>query len=146
MIPPKLVKIAVLFLCGPSSKAIDNSLLQGVFSDDAKTVLVSPLDQRTSKKNEISNFSFSKVYEKFAKMFLEADMNKFLSPLLSAYRKNYSTQHVLICLAGEWRERLNNNYVEGSVFMDLSKAFDCIAKLDAYGFNRNLVRYIYSYL
>ena len=36
--------------------------------------------------------------------------------------------------------------------MDFSKAFGCIShelliiKLDAYGFNRNLVRYTYSYL
>ena len=75
-------------------------------------------------------------------------MSKFLSPFLSVY--NYSTQHVLIRLVVEWRERLDNNYVVGSVFMDLSKAFIpydlLIAKLDAYGFNRNLVRYIYSYL
>ena len=52
----------------------------------------------------------------------------------------------------EWRERLDNNYVVGSVFMDLLKACDCIphdlliAKFDAHGFNRTLARYIYSYL
>ena len=123
----------------------------------AKITLVSPYDKGTFEKSEISNFrsvgfleSFSNIYEKVAKRFLDADMSKFLSPFLSAY--NYSTQHVLIRLVVEWRERLDNNYVVGSVFMDLSKAFDCIpydlliAKLDAYGFKRNLVRYIYSYL
>ena len=37
-------------------------------------------------------------------------------------------------------------------FMDFSKDFNCIplgiliTKLDGYGFNRNVVRYIYSYL
>ena len=52
----------------------------------------------------------------------------------------------------ECRERPGDNYVVGSLFMDLSKAFDWIphdilvAKFDAYGFNRTLMCYIYSYL
>ena len=109
--------------------------------------------------NEMSNFrpasiltTFLKIYEKGAKSSLKADMNKFLSPSLSVYRKNYSTEHVLVRLVEEWRDRLDSNYVVVSVFMGLSKAFDfiphdlLIAKLDAYGFKRNLVLYIYSYL
>ena len=67
------------------------------------------------------------MYEKIAKWPVEADMNKFLSPIYSAYRKNYSTQHDLVHLVEEWRERLENNYVAGSVFTDFSKAFDCIS-------------------
>ena len=56
IIPPKLVKIAVHVLCSPLSKAINNSLLQGIFPDDTKIALVSPFDKGTSKKNKISNF------------------------------------------------------------------------------------------
>ena len=42
--------------------------------------------------------------------------------------------------------------MSGAVLMDLSKAFDCIphnlviAKLAAYGFDKNMILYIYSYL
>ena len=67
----------------------------------------------------------------------------------SAYQRNYSTQHVLIRLLEAWREGLDNNFVVGGVFMDLSKAFDCIphdqliAKLKAYGFDDYLVYYLY---
>ena len=48
--------------------------------------------------------------------------------------------------------KLDNDNVLGAVLKDLSKAFGCIphdllvAKLDAYGFNRDTVAYIYSYL
>lgn len=56
------------------------------------------------------------------------------------YLQNYSAQHVLICLQEEWREDLDNYFVVGGVFMDLSnKTFDCIphdlliAKLEACG-------------
>ena len=130
-----------------------------VFSQVMLKLLISSFHKGTSKKNEFSNFrpvsiltNFRRIYEKVAKSFLETYMNKFLSPFLSANRKNCRTQHVLIRLFEEWREQLDNIYVVGSVFMGFSKALNCIphdiliTKLDAYGFNRNLVRYIHSYL
>ena len=52
----------------------------------------------------------------------------------------------------EWREKLDENFIVGAVLMDLSKAFDCIphdliiAKLAAYGIERETLRLIYSYL
>ena len=58
----------------------------------------------------------------------------------------------MIRLLEEWRESLDNNFVVGSVFMDLSKVFDCIpydlsiAKLKTYSFDDYLVHYLYSYL
>ena len=78
-------------------------------------------------------------------------MNVHLSPFLSAYRKNYNTQHVLLRME-EWREHLDNNKTVGGILMDLLKAFDCIphdlllAKLAAYGIDDNLILYIHSYL
>ena len=79
-------------------------------------------------------------------------MDNILSPLISAYRKNYSSQHVLIRLLEEWRKCLDDGNLVGAILMDLSKAFDCIphdlliAKLHAYGFHKNALNYIYGYL
>ena len=79
-------------------------------------------------------------------------MNAHLSPFISAYRKNYNTQHVLLRLLKEWREHLNNNKAVGGILIGLSKAFDCVshdlllAKLVAYGTDDNLILYIHSYL
>ena len=67
-------------------------------------------------------------------------------------RKGYNSQHVLIRLLEEWRQHLDNSNAVGGVFMDLSKAFDCvpydllIAKLAVYSVNENLLMYLYSYL
>ena len=75
-----------------------------------------------------------------------------ISPFISAYKKNYNTEHVVIRLLEGWRENLDKNYVVGGVLMDLSKDFDCVphdlllAKLAAYGVDKNLLCYIYSYL
>ena len=50
-------------------------------------------------------------------------MNVHLSPFLSAYRKNYNTQHVLLRLLEEWREHLANNKTAGGILMDLYEGF-----------------------
>ena len=52
----------------------------------------------------------------------------------------------------KWREKLDKNFIVGAVLMDLSKVFDCnphdliIAKLTAYGIEREALRLIYSSL
>ena len=38
----------------------------------------------------------------------------------------HSSQHVLIRLIEECRQKLDSNHFAGAVLMDLSKAFDCI--------------------
>ena len=79
-------------------------------------------------------------------------MNIYLFPYVSAYRKECSSQHVLIRLLEEWRQHLDNIKAVGGAFMDLSKAFDCvpynllIAKLATYSVDENMLMYIYSYL
>ena len=95
---------------------------------------------------------FSKVYEIVLKNALLSALSEYMSPFISAYREGYSTQHVLARLTEEWRKNLDDDYIVGGVLMDLSKAFDCmphdllIAKLDSYGLDRNLLKYINSYL
>ena len=61
--------------------------------------------------NKISNFrpvsiltTFSKICEKVAKRFLEADIAKVLFPFLFAYWNNSSTQDILFRLVEGWRE------------------------------------------
>ena len=79
-------------------------------------------------------------------------MNNLFSRFISAYREPYNTQYVLIRLIEEWRKNLDKNYFIGAVLMDLSKTFDCIprdpviSKLAAYGFDKNMIYYIYSHL
>ena len=68
-------------------------------------------------------------------------VNYFL-PHFSAYRASYSMHHVFLCLTEEWKTNLDNNFIEGEVLMDMSKAFHSIprnlliAKLAVYGFDK----------
>ena len=45
-IPPKLVKAASDILSVPLSQAINNSFVNGIFSDAAKVAMVSPIDKK----------------------------------------------------------------------------------------------------
>ena len=158
-IPTKLVKLASDILAEPLSIAINNSIRTSAFPNNAKIATVVPIDKKTDDKYVISNFRpvsilncFSKVYENVIKNELLKSMNVHLSPFISAYRKNYNTQHVFLRLLEEWREHLDNNKIGGGILMDLSKAFDCalhdllLAKLAVYGIDDSLILYIHSYL
>ena len=130
-----------------------------MFPENAKVATVVPLDKGKPDKNDISNFrpvsllnTFLKFFEIVIKDQLVLSMENYFLPMVSAYRKKYSTLHVMTRLVDEWREHLDKNFVVGAVLTDLSKAFDyiahdlLIAKIAAYGFSDTALRYIYSYL
>ena len=79
-------------------------------------------------------------------------MTNFLSDFISAYRKGYSTNHVLLRLIENWKAALDSNLFAGAVLMDLSKVFDFIphdlltAKLHAHGFSFETLTFLNSYL
>ena len=107
-IPTKLVKLASDFLAEPLLIVINNSISASTFPNNAKIASVVPIDKKTDDRYVISNFRpvsilncFSKVYENVIKNELLKSMNVHLSPFLSAYRKNYNTQHVLLRLMEE---------------------------------------------
>ena len=82
---------------------------------------------------------FSKLFESIMAEQLTTYFETILSPFVSAYRKGYSCQHVILRLTELWRKALDDNNYVGTIAMDLSKAFDCmphgllIAKLHSYG-------------
>ena len=53
-----------------------------------------------------------------------SSVTNFLSDFISAYRKGYSTNHVLLRLNENWKAVLDSNLFAGAVLMDLPKAFD----------------------
>ena len=156
-IPPKLIKIDADIIVEPLMQAINCCFRQAIFPDNAKIASVVPVDKGKLDKYDVLNYRpvsilnvFSKIYEKVIKNQLMSYFEKYFSPFISAYRKSYSTQQVLIPLFKESREKLDKNFIVGTVLMDLSKAFGCIphdliiAKLAAaYGIERETLRLIY---
>ena len=138
-IPPKIVKL--------SANIIDSvASIRPVFKGKGK--------QTEIKNNRpVSTLNcFSKVYERFIHENLMSLVTNFLSDFISAYRKGYCTNHVVLRLTENWKAALDSNLFTGAVLMDLSKAFDYIShdlltpKLHAYGFSFKTLTSLNSYL
>ena len=70
----------------------------------------------------------------------------------SGYRPKHSTQDALLKTVDDWRLSLDRNEIVGSVFIDLSKAFDSeshtlyLGKLARYGFRGDSFLWFQNYL
>ena len=112
-------------------------------------------DDRCQKVNyrPISVLSaMSKIFERIMSEQINQFFVGILSSLLSGFRQGYSTQHALFRVVETWKKCLDTSGIAGTILMDLSKAYDCIphdlliAKLEAYGFKKNALKLVYSYL
>ena len=128
------------------------------FSENTEIASVKPIDKKENKsdKNNYKAVSilncFSKIYERFINDKLLNHVSDKLSDFASAYTTKYSSNHMILSLIEEWKEKLDKRFFAGAILMDLSKVFDCIphdlltAKLNAYGFDRKSLVIFYSYL
>ena len=94
----------------------------------------------------------SKIYERTMQKRILEYIEKHLPPHLCGYSKGYSTQTALISMLEKWKLYRDNKGFAGGVLTDLSKAFDTInhqlllAKLHAYGFSKQVLTIVSSYL
>ena len=94
----------------------------------------------------------SKIYEKIMQKQILEYIDKHLSPHLCGYRKGCSTQTALTSMLEKLKLSVDNKGFADEVLMDLSKSFDTInhqlllAKLHAYGFSKQALAIICSYL
>ena len=94
----------------------------------------------------------SKVFERIMYTQIESFTKDKLSKLLTGLGKNHSTQNCLINMLEQWKNTLDKGGFVCAMFMDLSKAFDTInhylliAKLGAYGFQKDALSFMKSYL
>lgn len=156
-IPPKILKDTVGILKSPLCNLFNTALEEGIFPHDLKYANVSPLfkkDDRTNKENyrPISILPcISKIFERIMFQQISFYITSIVSPYLCGFRKGYNTQHALLRLLDKLNRNLDKKHSVGLFFMDLSKAFDSIphdltiAKLNAYGFDKQSLKLIYSY-
>ena len=94
----------------------------------------------------------SKIFERIMQKQISDYIDEHLSQYLCGYRKGLNTQYALLALIEKWKESLDKKGYAGAILMDLSKAFDTInhelliAKLYAYGFDKNALTLVLNYL
>lgn len=157
-IPGRIIKLAHLELSGPLTKLINFSIENKTFPDLMKFAEINPVykkDDRLVKNNfrPVSVLTgFSKIFEYVMNDQLVEYFMHIFNSMLSAYRKGYSCQSVLLKLIEDSKSKIDIGMLVGLLLQDLSKAFDClphgliIAKLHAYGLSMSSCEFVASYL
>ena len=95
---------------------------------------------------------FSIIFERLLFKQLNDYISTKFSPLLCGFRKGHNTQHALMNLLEDWRGKLEQRNIIGTILCDLSKAFDTlphdllIAKLNSYGVSYHALEFLFDYL
>ena len=154
----KFLKLCGSHIAKPYCDLFNQCVNQSMFPTDMKVAEINPIFKKNDNFDK-ENYRLVNILTAMSKVFeyiISDQMISFfcdiLNPALSAYRKDYSCQHVILQLTEYWREALDINEYVGTMAMDLSKAFDSmphgllIAKLHAYGMSKTACGMIVSYL
>ena len=153
-IPARILKGCVDSYIPILTKIFNISLESGCFPNKLKLAEVTPVSKREdelSKENyrPVSVLSHaSKIFERIVFNQMNLFFESKFSPQLTGFRKNHSTQNALLNMIEKWRHALDKGKKVGTIFMDLSKAFDTLnhnllfAKLNAYGFSFNAIKFV----
>ena len=94
--------------------------------------------------------SISKDFEKLMQKQISGYISNYRSPYLCEYRKGFRSQQAFLTLIENWKKELVKKGSGGAILRDLSKAFDTIksylpiAKLYAYGFNKESLKFLHK--
>ena len=154
------LKLCIQHITGPLKEIVNSSFRVSNFPTRWKMALVKPLP-KINIPLEPSDFrpisllpAVSKIMEKIAaKQMVEyLKAKRLLDNYQSAYKSNHSTLTALLNITDDIYDALENSQVTFLILLDYSKAFDCanhrliLAKLEKFGFNKQALGWIQSYL
>ena len=157
-IPANILKESRNTLAVKLTSLFNECIRNNNFPDSLKKAEITPIYKKgdSSKKENyrpISNLSnISKIFERILHNQISNYMESKFSKHLCGFRKNNNTQNSLLRMIEYWKKNLDKRYKVGALIMDLSKAFDTLnhdlilAKLHAYGFDKNSLKFLKSYL
>ena len=116
------------YFCGSINQCISKSM----FPPDLKLADVTPV-YKNKPKNSKDNRSvsilskLSKFYERCLYDQIEVFFDSIVSKCQRGFWRGYNAQHCLITVIEKWKKSVDNGGAFGTLFTDLSKAFDCLS-------------------
>lgn len=159
-ISAKFFKLGAPALCNILSPLINKCYETGTFPDSLKLARVTPIfkggsPDSPSNYRPISIISIiSKLIEKltYTRLISFIDRNSILSNTQFGFRNRHSTSHAITNIHERILENINNDKHTATIYLDLSKAFDCVnhnillSKLSFYGIRGVALDFFRSYL
>ena len=157
-IPANILKQTIEVHLKYLTNTINHSLKESTFLDELKQSEVIPVYKKLDplqKENHrpVSLLPhISKVFERVIYKQINNFMENKISKCVTGFRKSHGTQHSLIAMLEKWKKALDKEENLSAIFMDISKAFDTInhdlllARLKAYGFSKQALSFMCSYL
>ena len=115
-IPLKLIKTFGNFLIELFTDIANSYFSTSSFPDLEKRASVTPIHKGGTDEHTYTNYrpfslsnTFSKIIESLIFDQLTKHADEFLQTFVRAYRKLYSSQHILIRLIEEWKTQLDKN-------------------------------------
>ena len=159
-ISPSIMKLGIHYILKPLTYLVNQSFKTGSFPEDLKIAKVIAI-HKSGNRNEIRNKrpisilnAFSKVYEKAIHNRLSSFLEKhsLIVENQHGFRYNHSTESAVLNFTKHIYEALNSHKYSIGVFLDFSKAFECIehdiliAKLENLGIRGNFLALLSNYL
>jgi hypothetical protein len=157
-IPIKMLIKSYDIISNHLSDHYNKSKNQQIYPTTLKLADVIPVHKK-DEKTLVKNYRPISLIPVVSKLFERNMYNEIieyiensLSRYLFGFRKGHSTEQCLVVMLEAWKKALDDKGVSGAILTDLSKAFDCLnhdlltAKLSAYGFSNDALRFIRSYL
>ena len=157
-IPTTILKQCVNAYLPHLTNSINYSPQHSSFPQELKLSEVIPVYKRLNplQKENYRPLSLlpqvSKVFERIIHKQIMNCMTDKLAHSITGFRKSHGTQNSLVVMLEQWKRALDKGEYVSALFMDLSKAFDTInhdlliAKLNAYGFSKEALELMKSYL
>ena len=156
----RLLKFALPAISPGLVNIFNASITSNIFPDAFKKAKVNPIHKKESTHDR-SNFRpisilpiLSKPLERHVSSAFHEHLktNKLLYINQSAYRANHSCETALLNITDKWLKEMDESKLVGTVFLDLSKAFDLVnhnvlqSKLTKYHISPEALKWFSSYL
>ena len=156
----KVFKKSIYFILEPLCDIFNSSLEQGIFPQSLKIARVVPIFKKGAR-NVLNNYRPISILSVFSKLLEKLVYNRLLSFITKnnilyqrqfGFRQGFSTYMALLEFTNKISQAFENREFLVGVFLDLSKAFDCInhrillQKLQCYGIRGVCLKWFYSYL
>lgn len=159
-ISAKYLKISAPVIGKPLASILNLSIQKGFYPESLKVAKVTPI-HKAGCKAQVNNYRpisvlpiISSIFERHISNCLGSflEKNKLIHPNQSGFRKQHSCQTSLTKIIDHWLSAINDNDLVGTVFLDLTKAFDLVNhkfllhKLSQYQFSASTLKWFDSYL